>query len=104
MNSQTFDAVVRRLPEATSRRNITRIGSRALRAAILARIGLPSAEVFAARSGTCKKPCGECEQCDKGTCRKKNGRKRCKRGRCTPKPDFIACSFGFCFEGACTAT
>ena len=70
----------------------------------MSRLGLSSADVFAANSGKCKKSCGECERCDTGTCQKKNGKKRCTRGRCKPRTDFIACSFGFCFEGVCTPT
>jgi hypothetical protein len=105
MNSHAFDAIARHLPLTTSRRGIARIGSSALAAAVLARIGLSPSGSLAAKSGRCKTPCGECQRCDPGKCRKKpNGQKRCKRGRCTPKPDFIACSFGFCFAGACTPT
>ena len=92
MNSKAFDAIARRLPLTTSRRS-------------LARIGLSPSGSLAAKSGKCKKPCGECARCDPGKCRKmQNGQKRCKRGRCKPRADFTNCSFGFCFAGACTPT
>ena len=105
MNSKAFDAIARRLPLTTSRRSLARIGRSILAAAVLARIGLSPSGSFAAKSGKCKKPCGECARCDPGKCRKmQNGQKRCKRGRCKPRADFTNCSFGFCFAGACTPT
>ena len=105
MKSQTFDGIARRLPLATSRRGIARIGSGAPGAAVLVRFGLASSEGVAAKAGKCTKPCGECERCDPGTCRKnKHGTKRCRRGTCTPKADFTSCSFGCCFDGDCTPT
>lgn len=105
MNSQEFDSFARHRGTVTSRRGIARVGTVVLGVAVFARVGLSSSEVLAARAARCKTPCGECEQCDKGPCREtKNGEKRCKRGRCKPKPDFIGCSFGFCFAGACTST
>ena len=105
MNSEEFDSFARDRGTVTSRRGIARVGTAVLGVEVLARVGLSSSEVVAATSGRCKAPCGECEQCDRGPCRRmKNGKKRCKRGKCTPKPDFISCPFGFCFAGACTPT
>ena len=100
MNYHEFDIFARHLGIATSRRSFARLGSGALAA-----LGFSSSEVFAAKSGKCKNPCGECELCDSGKCRKtKHGKKRCKRGTCKPKADFTNCEFGFCFEGECTPT
>lgn len=105
MDNKPFDACARLLPLTTSRRRIARFGTGALAAAVLVRLGLTSPEVLAAKSGKCKKPCGECERCDKGKCqKKKNGKKRCKRGTCKPRADFTNCSFGFCENGDCSPT
>ncbi len=105
MNNQTFDAIACRLPLATSRRGIARTGGSVLASAVLARIGPSPSGGLAAKSGTCKKPCGECEVCDPGKCRKtKNGKKRCRRGTCQPKADFTNCSLGFCENGVCKPT
>ena len=105
MNNQTFDAMAHRLPLTTSRRDIAGAGGSALATAVLARIGLSPSGGLAAKSGTCKKPCGECALCDPGKCRKtKNGKKRCRRGTCKPKADFTNCSFGFCANGVCKPT
>ena len=60
-------------------------------------------EVWSAKSGKCKQPCGACEQCGKGTCKKKNGKKRCKPGRCTAKANNTPCSGGSCQSGSCVA-
>ena len=106
MDTQRLDAVVRRLPVSMPRRGFFRIGTYSLAASVLTRFGLSSSAVFGAKSGRCKTPCGECELCDRGTCRKrKNGEKRCKPGACRPRANSTSCSFGgVCFEGACQPT
>jgi hypothetical protein len=105
VNNQTFDAIAHRLPSTTSRRDIARTGGSVFATAILAHIGLSPSGGLSAKSGTCKKSCGECERCNPGKCRKtKNGKKWCRRGTCKPTADFTNCSFGFCFEGVCKPT
>ena len=64
MKNQMFDAIAHRLPLTTSRRDIARTGGSVLATAVLARFRLSPSGSLAAKSGTCKKPCGECELCN----------------------------------------
>jgi hypothetical protein len=60
-------------------------------------------ETEAASSG-CGKDCGECKTCKRGTCKTKNGKKRCRRGKCESLADGAACSLptsGTCQSGVC---
>lgn len=104
MDRTSISTFVRHLPLATSRRGLASIGG-VLGGSVLARLGFFPEEVFAAKSGRCKTPCGVCERCDRGKCRKQNGKKRCQRGRCKPKPDGAPCCppdcFGGCQDGVC---
>jgi hypothetical protein len=59
-----------------------------------------------ATSGACRPACGACQTCQRGTCRRKNGRKRCSRGRCLAASTGTACTLssggsGTCQNGAC---
>ena|SRR5688572_24249735 len=97
MNTDGFDVLARRLGVSASRRSFARLGSGALAA-----LGFSSSEVFAAKSGRCKPKCGTCQRCNRGACRKENGKEHCKRGTCKPKENFTNCEFGgFCFDGEC---
>jgi hypothetical protein len=45
----------------------------------------------------CNPACGECQTCNKGTCKKKkNGKKKCKPGKCQPLANGSACGNSFC--------
>jgi hypothetical protein len=98
MDADRFDSLARTLTAAGSRR-------RAFAAALsggLGLLGLASPDdAAAARSGKCKPKCGDCEQCKKGDCKRKNGKKRCKKGKCQPLTG-PACSGGrVCQAGSC---
>src|SRR5688500_5140324 len=101
MDASRFDALTRSLSAAGTRRHalLTALGG------ALGAFGL--AEVRAAKSGKCKPKCGECEKCKKGTCNKKNGKKRCKKGKCQPKAAGTPCTLpsgGTCEQGTCACT
>jgi hypothetical protein len=81
MDAIQFDALTKAwIAEASRRRTLA-----GTLAAALGALGLAHAkEAAAAKSGKCKKKCGECESCKKGACKKKDGKKRCKKGKCKP--------------------
>ena len=84
MDSDHFDALARALH--TRRRLVTRaagVGTATLAAAL--GLGHPHGA-----SATCKKPCGPC--------------KRCKQGKCKPKPAGTVCAGGTCQGGRCLAS
>ncbi len=99
MDAERFDSLTRSVTVSGSRR-------RALAAAFggtLGLLGLPHPDDAAtAKSGKCKPTCGECERCRKGDCKRKNGKKRCRPGKCTPTAERTACgSGGVCQGGSC---
>jgi hypothetical protein len=100
MDADRFDALSRSLAAVGTRR-------RALVTALvsaLSALGLADPdEVSAAKSPKCKRKPGECERCDRGTCTRKNGEKRCKAGKIKPKAFGTPCSVGSCQNGACIA-
>ena len=103
MDAVRFDALTKACIAATSRRRTLA----ALLVGALGAVGVADADdTRAAKSGRCKKPCGDCAVCEAGMCRKTTrGKKRCKRGRCAPKENGTACAGpGFCWNGECTPT
>lgn len=56
----------------------------AILAGALGALGLAREGADAAKSGKCKNKCGQCQLCKRGKCKNKNGKKRCKKGKCTP--------------------
>src|SRR3712207_1016646 len=98
MDAARFDALSRSLIVAGSRRQtLAAVLSGALGWHALVHPGVASA----ARSGRCKQPCGECERCQKGACKKRNGKKRCKPGRCVAEANDAPCAGGSCCDGRC---
>ena len=85
MDHGTLDALTRSLtdspPGSTTRRTVTRLLGGLALGGPLALLGLREAEA------KCKKKCGVC--------------KRCKKGKCKPKPAGTACAGGTCQGGAC---
>src|SRR5687767_15124821 len=100
MNDQRFDALTEHIGILGTRRHA--LG--ALLGGALGVFGLAPPDTSAARSGKCKRQCGECEKCKRGDCKKTNGKKRCKPGKCKPKPAGTPCSAfagGACQNGTC---
>lgn len=98
MENTRFDAMAKTLGSLTTRR----LTLGALLGGALGRLGL--ADANARKSGKCKPRCAECEKCDKGSCRRKNGKKRCHKGKCKPKPAGTPCTTfagGACQNGTC---
>src|SRR5215213_3578267 len=85
MDHGTLDALTRSLtdspPGSTTRRTMTRLLGGLALGGPLALLGLREAEA------KCKKKCGPC--------------KRCKKGKCKPKPAGTACAGGTCHKGTC---
>ena|SRR5215218_7987437 len=100
MEDTHFDAMVKALGSLTTRR----LTLGALMGGELGRLGL--ADVGAKKSGKCKPKCDECEKCHKGSCKTKNGKKRCHRGKCKSTCGSTqVCQSGSCFpRGTCPAT
>lgn len=98
MDADHFDALSRILSSSPSRRGF-------LAALIGSVLGVSSSAVAnAAKSGKCQTRCGECEQCQKGNCHRKHGRKRCKKGTCVPNAAGTPCTTvpnGVCQAGSC---
>jgi hypothetical protein len=96
MEASQFDALFRSLVSHASRREL-------LAALAGASLSLASREDSgAAKPGKCKPGCGACATCKRGDCKKTDGKKRCKRGKCRPKADGIACGSGkSCQAGTC---
>jgi hypothetical protein len=102
MDEIRFDTLARSLTVAGSRRS-------AFAAGVIGTLGLLglaiSDDAQAKRSsGKCKPRCDECEKCNKGSCKKKNGKKRCHKGKCKPKAAGAPCTTfagGFCVNGSC---
>jgi hypothetical protein len=104
MDGKRFDAISRALITETSRRRtLTGTFGGALTALGLARL-TAAKKTRAAASGQCKPACDECNECEKGKCKKKNGKKSCKSGKCTPKTNGTACGSlagAVCQQGIC---
>jgi hypothetical protein len=83
MDDVRFDILSRSLSTDQSRRTIARLLGGLALGGPLALLRLAEAEA------KCKKKCGPC--------------KRCKKGKCKPKPAGTACSGGTCQRGACIA-
>src|SRR5215217_2702688 len=87
MDHGTFDRMTRSFsrprPGTMTRRGITRLLGGLALGGPLALLGLTNAEA------KCKKKCGAC--------------KRCKQGKCKPKPAGTACAGGTCQGGRCVA-
>ncbi len=103
MDGNRFDALAKTLIAATNRRQT--LG--ALLGGALAARGLAAPDdAAAARSRRCKRKPGECEVCKKGKCKNKNGKKKCKAGKITPKANGTACTNprgnATCQNGTCT--
>src|SRR5215217_2410038 len=88
MDDGAFDAVTRSLTASltgsTTRRGMTRLLGGLALGGPLALVGLVGAEA------KCKKKCGPC--------------KRCKHGKCKPRPAGTVCAGGTCQRGACVAS
>ena len=101
MDAKRFDTIAKAFISETSRRRT--LGG--LLGGALGALGLAGLDdVDAAKSGKCKEACGICEFCQKGKCKQKNGKKRCKAGKCQPKPNETPCGFpgnGGCTDGEC---
>jgi hypothetical protein len=108
-----FDVLTRALVDTAPRRAILGIGA----ASFLGVLGLDNADAKKTRK-KCKKKCGPCEKCKKGTCKSKPddttclGKGKCLRGRCNPLPICIGAlndcppsgSTVECCSGHCTST
>jgi hypothetical protein len=88
MDVTRFDALTKAwIAEASRRRTLV-----GLLAGALGALGLSQADdTDAAKSGKCKKKCGQCNICKKGKCKKKNGKKRCAKGKCKPEKRGTPC-------------
>jgi hypothetical protein len=86
MDDRRFDSFVKALSSAGSRRGVLGIfGASALGLGAFVRPGLSAAKK---RNKKCKKKCGPC--------------KKCKKGKCKPKPDGTDCGgTKVCQSGAC---
>jgi hypothetical protein len=102
MDQHRFDALAKLVGSGATRRGAL---------ALLAGLGLGSLSptgTEAAKSGKCKPACTECQTCNTGKCRRKNGKKRCKKGTCEPLPNGTACASpngatgATCQNGTCT--
>lgn len=84
MEDIRFDTITKALGALTTRRWT----AGALLAGALSVLGLSGPDdAEAAETKMCKPKCNSCEKCDEGTCEKKNGKKRCKKGKCKLKPN-----------------
>jgi hypothetical protein len=101
MDQRRFDPLAKIVGSWTSRRNAL---------LLLAGVGLGDnfpVETEAASSGKCNPTCSECQGCNKGKCKKKHGKKRCKKGTCEPLTNGTPCtslSGGACCNGTCLDT
>jgi hypothetical protein len=100
MEADLFDTLTRSLSMVGSRR---RVFVTALSGVLAALTQAVPNEVSAARSAKCRREPGECERCDRGTCHKKNGKRRCRPGKIKLGPFGTPCSTGTCQYGACVA-
>jgi hypothetical protein len=100
MSANRFDTFARALIAGSSRRRT--LG--ALAGSAVGLLGLGGADDAAAAGGRCKPKCGTCERCRRGSCRRTQKGRRCKPGRCTPKPNNAPCGeCRVCQRGECVA-
>jgi hypothetical protein len=90
MDESRIDALARTLVAPASRRRT--LGGVLLGA--LATLGLAQPDdVWAGKTGQCKKDCGSCGRCQKGTCsHNHNGKRRCKNGKCIARAIGAPCT------------
>jgi hypothetical protein len=100
MDAHRFDAIAKTLAEVSTRRKT--IGALFAGAVAIA-TQADVEDALAANKRNCKKPCGECQICNRGRCkRKRNGQKRCRRGKCVNLADGATCgNGGSCQNGTC---
>jgi hypothetical protein len=94
-----FDPIIKALDPLTTRRLTLGV----LIGGALGRLGLADSEARGS-SGKCKPKCNECEKCDKGSCKRKNGERHCHKGKCKPKAAGTPCAAfpgGACQNGTC---
>jgi hypothetical protein len=114
MDNEAFDSVARSLGTAgsgsTSRRGMTRLLGGLALGAPLALLGMPSVD---ANEAKCKKKCGPCKRCKKGTCKAKPAGSACAGGTCQggrcvpandPPPPLVCPSGTFTIAGRCAPT
>ena len=71
---------------------------------LLAGLGLgslASRQAAAKKSGRCNLACSACTECIRGKCKKKNGKKTCKRDTCRPAAAGALCTLSSGEGGAC---
>jgi len=96
VDEHRFDKIVKAFGAPMNRR----LSFGALLSGSLGILGLTDMEE--ARAGGCKQDCGECQVCKKGSCRHKNGKKKCSQGRCERKAEGASCSIPS--NGTCLAS
>ncbi len=100
MDADRFETLMRSLSAVGSRRR----SLRTTLGVVLGALGLAASDAAdAAKSGTCKPPCGECQRCKKGDCDRKHGKKVCRKGRCKLQRFGTPCTGGTCQSGRCVA-
>jgi len=98
VDAERFDALLRTLVTPTARRTVMATLSAVAFGSIL------SPPATARRSGACVPPCGECEHCATGACKRKHHKKRCRAGTCQLLPAGTPCTAfpsGICRDGVC---
>ena len=95
MDANHFDFLAMALGTWSTRRTtftlLAGLGSRSL----------ASQEAVAKKFGRCSLACSACTQCIKGTCKKKNGKKSCKKDKCRPKMAGASCTLATGEGGTC---
>ena len=100
MDSERFDAVARAALTGAPRRAVLA----ALGTALFGGLAVATPEVGLTAKRGCKPRCGPCAACNPGKCKRKRGKKTCKRGVCLLQPDGVACDgVGLCLNGVCNA-
>jgi hypothetical protein len=85
MDDARFDTLARFMASRADRR----VAAPALFGSVLGLLTFTGAD--AAKSGNCTPACPECQSCDKGTCKRKKGKKRCRPGTCVPVGNGTGC-------------
>jgi len=101
MDGSQFDALTRLLDRGAQRRQVLR----SLALGVCVGLGfsvIPRMEAVHAAGKGCRKDCGPCATCQTGTCKRKQGKKKCKPGTCVPQADGTSCDgTGLCLNGMC---
>ena len=112
MDAKQFDVIAKAMGSRTGRRQTLS----SLLGGALGLLGLARAEdawgLDKHYNRDCSKQCNQCEKCEKGKCRTKNGKKRCADGKCKPRANGVACAActgsscgnGTCQRGRCVAS